>query len=362
VSSTLRIGRRDLDQLTTALLSRYRLYGPVDSDSSADAAPTGGFSPIRTVTICEVRSAERLRFEPGPATGSAKAAFFPQTETLLAGPAAEPVGDLQMGVERPTAVLGIRPCDAKGLLLLDRVFGSGRFEDARWLRRYRDGLVITLGCGERLDSCFCEQMDGGPFNPAGSDIMLTDIGDAFIAETCTDKGERFLKLAYKTDLQRPSEDDLAKAGQVRSRMPKAAGRKFTVGDLPSQDSPAWDRAAFGCLACAACAYLCPTCHCFDIQDERRPGTEEGRRVRIWDTCMSALFTKEASGHNPRRASRDRMRQRVMHKFDYFVENFGEPACTGCGRCVRYCPAGLDIRLLVEQLAGDGRAEPEGKAQ
>jgi sulfhydrogenase subunit beta (sulfur reductase) len=110
------------------------------------------------------------------------------------------------------------------------------------------------------------------------------------------------------------------------------------------ESPFWEEIAQKCLNCAICSYLCPTCHCFDIQDEGNERT--GRRIRIWDSCMFPLFTREASGHNPRANGADRVRQRVMHKFNYFVENLGEYGCVGCGRCVRECPVNVDIREVL----------------
>lgn len=114
------------------------------------------------------------------------------------------------------------------------------------------------------------------------------------------------------------------------------------------DSPLWGTIAERCLGCGVCTYLCPTCHCFDISDKIKG--ERGRRMRSWDSCQYALFTMHASGHNPRPSKRERMRQRIMHKFLYAQDNFKETFCVGCGRCVRSCPVNLDIRENVALLA------------
>ena len=116
----------------------------------------------------------------------------------------------------------------------------------------------------------------------------------------------------------------------------------------SFEHPFWDTIYGKCLACGTCTYLCPTCHCFDISDEVK--RDDGIRIRNWDSCMFPLFTKETSGHNPRSSQKERWRQRVMHKFKYYVDNFDAIACVGCGRCVMSCPVNIDIRKIVEDIS------------
>ncbi len=125
-----------------------------------------------------------------------------------------------------------------------------------------------------------------------------------------------------------------------------------AGDLtlvnPAFDDGRWEELTVSCIGCGACTYLCPTCHCFDIADESR--LYQGRRIRTWDSCQFALFTKHASGHNPRKNKKERLRQRFMHKFSYAVENTGTALCVGCGRCIAGCPVNLDIRDVIRSLA------------
>ncbi|NLW25671.1 MAG: 4Fe-4S binding protein [Clostridia bacterium] len=109
-------------------------------------------------------------------------------------------------------------------------------------------------------------------------------------------------------------------------------------------SPLWRELQEKCVNCGVCTFLCPTCHCFDLTDDQK-----GKKVRSWDSCMFASFTKQASGHNPRPTGAERLRQRVMHKFRYFFENHGIFACVGCGRCVEKCPVNLDIREVLQRI-------------
>ncbi|HOC23304.1 MAG TPA: 4Fe-4S dicluster domain-containing protein, partial [Anaerolineaceae bacterium] len=110
------------------------------------------------------------------------------------------------------------------------------------------------------------------------------------------------------------------------------------------DSSLWGEFAQSCLGCGICTFLCPTCFCFDIVDE----AQRDERVRNWDTCMFRVYSLEASGHNPRPTRAERTRQRLMHKFSYWLEHADQFGCTGCGRCVRYCPVGLDIRAMIRK--------------
>ena len=118
----------------------------------------------------------------------------------------------------------------------------------------------------------------------------------------------------------------------------------------------WDDLAMKCIGCAACTFVCPTCHCFDITDEGK--RELGRRVRTWDGCMFPKFTLHASGHNPRTSAGQRVRQRVLHKFSYFRDNQGVISCTGCGRCIEVCPTGMDIRDILKAIAGEVLESPK----
>jgi sulfhydrogenase subunit beta (sulfur reductase) len=212
--------------------------------------------------------------------------------------------------------------------------------------------VIALACiHPPYATCFCTVTGGNPASPEGADILLTDIGEAYLAEFITPKGERLLprlgKLpeAEETALSRREEISVRAGGEIRSA-PPARDIKPVLDRI--FEHPFWETIHGKCLKCGTCTYLCPTCHCFDINDETKGG--DGVRIRNWDSCMYPLFTRMASGHNPRTSQKERWRQRVMHKFRYYVENFGVISCVGCGRCVMLCPVNIDIRKIISDIA------------
>ena len=185
----------------------------------------------------------------------------------------------------------------------------------------------------------------------GSDVLMIDMGESYLVEFVTAKGEKILEKMGDLEVAGEAWDEKKKElydaseGKIKSHIPAKEIKPWLDENF---EHPFWDSIHKNCLACGTCTYVCPTCHCFDITDEVKG--DGGRRIRSWDTCMSWLFTVETSGHNPRSSQKERWRQRLMHKFRYFVDNYGVIACVGCGRCVRSCPVNIDIRKIVTDIA------------
>jgi Pyruvate/2-oxoacid:ferredoxin oxidoreductase delta subunit len=174
-------------------------------------------------------------------------------------------------------------------------------------------------------------------------------------ELLTEKGMAFQKNKF---FEEANEKEIGLAKGVEGKATEKVKASIPVDGIEKKldqmaESPYWERVQEKCLGCRVCTYLCPTCHCFDIVDEAV--TNKGRRVRNWDSCLSSLYSQETSGHNPRPTNRERTRQRLMHKFNYFPKNFDRIACVGCGRCILYCPAHFDIRQTIKEIqkGGDG---------
>lgn len=281
-----------------------------------------------------------------------KEVFFPQTEVLFTYRIGEK--DVEI-VESPAVkakmmVLGVRPCDARSFVLLDKFFSFGEHKDLYYLEKRKNTTVVGLACNHPLSTCFCTSLGGGPFGKEGMDLLLQDINDKYLIETATQRGEELVKkFPWLKDAEKA---DVEKAKMLSEDAENAVKSKVSVKDVSEKldrmfDDPLWDQIYQKCLGCGVCTFLCPACCCFDILDEE---TEERKRVRIWDSCQFSCFTLQGSGHNPRPSGKERMRQRIMHKFNYFVKNHGESFCVGCGRCVQECPVNLDIREVVGAIS------------
>lgn len=280
-----------------------------------------------------------------------KAIFFPQEEVMFAYSRSGSGVQIQEPVLEENVVLfGVRPCDARSFLLLDMVFNSEDYKDPYYIRRRDGARIIGLACNNPRRTCFCTTVNSGPFNHDGMDLLLVDLGDKYLAEAVTRHGEELIDtFPVATDA------DKQKKNQMHESAEKSI--KPVVTDLDSLkdkldgmfEADFWDDVHMKCIGCATCTFLCPTCHCFDIYEEEESDSS-GYRLRLWDSCGLSLFTLHTSGHNPRTSTKERTRQRIMHKFNYFVHNYGEFACVGCGRCVQNCPVNLDIRDVLGSIA------------
>jgi len=331
------IGKKEIGKLLHAAASTYKVYAPV---AEADDVRLVGLEPDMEPTL------EYTNFKR-----SAKELFFPACE-LICTYENETLTEAPLPDEK-FVVFGVRPCDALALALLDKVFGEfGGSRDPYYMKRRENGLVIALACLEPEDTAFCTAAGSGPAGTDGADILVYDVGKELLFEALSEKGEAFLS-DYQKFLGKPG----AAAKKARDRIVEKAKARAAELDLHGLkqklernfDSPLWKEISEICLGCGLCTYQCPTCHCFDITDEVQG--RKGRRIRTWDSCQYALFTHHASGHNPRPSKNERMRQRVLHKFLYTVENLGETFCVGCGRCVRNCPVNLDLRETLKSLQG-----------
>ncbi len=324
------LSKKDFGKLAAAVGKEAAFLGPVKGDDSF---------------FSEVDSKTEVDFERANSSLPLKRLFFPQSEALYTYDG-DQLGKLPLPEEK-VVVFGARPCDARALLQLDKVLLGEPAADPYYQRRRENTTVIALACGAPAPTCFCTSVTGGPHGKEGADVLASDLGDALLFESVSPKGEAFMKVHAGLFANAKPEMKTAKEKQLADAAKKIA--KINIDGLAEKlkacyDSPIWAELTERCLDCGACTYSCPTCHCFGIYDETAGA--KGKCIRVQDACMFPGFTLEVSGHNPRRARGERMRQRIMHKFRYTVENFGETFCVGCGRCVAACPVNLDVRETV----------------
>jgi len=330
--------------------------------SAIDILKGAGFeviAPIETdpgvVELSAVNSSEAVVLDYVNVRLPLKRLFFPITEVLL-GFENQPDGDVDVKSE-PVAengevvVIGARPCDVAALEALDRVF-HWDYDDVRYSARRERTTLITFACTRPNEQCFCTSVGGSPHNTAQSDVLvfLEDDGRALM-QVCSKKGAQFIERLSDVVKSAPAGIKPPSPPEVKA---KFNPEKIKIWLDENFENDFWTDISLKCLGCGACSFLCPTCHCFDIVDEAN--WHSGQRRRNWDCCSHPIFTKHASGHNPRPDQASRCRQRLMHKFKYFPERFEQIACVGCGRCIRSCCVGqnlVGILTDIETIANGG---------
>ena len=282
-----------------------------------------------------------------------KKLFFPRSEKLFGYKKEEDRIDVKVPDldQQPMVLAGVRACDISSFGMLDRIFMNGKFNDSYYSRRRENSVVIGRGCSSCCSTCFCGTFGIDKMDGEGSDIFLVDLDDEkIVAEILTEKGKNLVDGA--AEFKDASDADLAAVKKARDEAGESPvfevdleKVKTTLDDAFGHEM--WDKVHERCLGCGVCTYLCPTCHCFDVSDEKK--FEEGERLRTWDSCMYSLFTLHVSGHNPRTGQKQRWRQRLNHKFNYGPHRTGDFLCVGCGRCVGHCPVNIDIKELIKTV-------------
>ena len=294
-------------------------------------------------------------FELVNTTMPPKDLLFPQTQKMyyFDVDAAGSYRIREYDESRPLVLFGVRPCDMRSIACLDEVFLTRGFVDEFYANAREKLLSISIGCSQAAETCFCASMGVNPQDAPNADIMLKDCGSSYLVCAQTPKGEA--EVATWTG---HLEDGDAQPASCELTL--SVNMVGVVDKLEEMyDHPIWDDISTKCLNCGTCTYVCPTCHCFDIsQDMRR---KDGVRFRCWDSCMFSEYTMMAGGHNPRPEKLERVRNRFMHKLNFFERRYGMSLCVGCGRCVEKCPVALDITRLVDDIGAAELALYDGDA-
>lgn len=305
------------------------------------------------VLFSELSAPHELCLEEINPRNSIKEFFFPKCEKIFSYSLSQKEVNLKEESGFPkTLILGNRPCDAMSLLRMDCLFGWDS-RDKFFFDRREATTVVTVAC-ERFDrTCFCTSLGFGPRSREGSDVLLVPLESGeFKVEAVTPKGESFI-----AEMGDPFQEGEAAGEKVAGPEKEFELERVKPWLEKNFDHPFWKRVSMACVGCGTCTFLCPTCHCFDIVDEG--DIREGARFKNWDSCQFKLFTLHTSGHNPRPSQDTRWRQRLRHKFLYYVDKFGTQSCVGCGRCIRHCPVRINILDQLIRIASFPEEETAG---
>lgn len=357
---------RDLDQLINVLKSRsYRVIGPTVSEggivyeeiANSSALPIGWTDEQEAgkYRLLKREDAAIFAFNSGPQ--SWKKYLHPASLRLWQirkgnGSTTTTSGkDFEIAEEQPKAeklaFLGVHACDLQAIAVQDRVFLQGAVVDSGYKARREQVFVIAVNCTRAGANCFCASMGTGPKAGSGFDIALTEIMEGerhrFLAEVGTELGALILDQvphSESTEVDRTFvENALAKAAGEMGHSLDTNGLKETL--YASYDNAHWGEVAKRCLACSNCTMVCPTCFCTTIEDTTDLTGEHAERWRKWDSCFTLDFSY-IHGGSIRSSISSRYRQWLIHKLATWVDQFGTFGCVGCGRCIAWCPVGIDI--------------------
>ena len=348
-----------LQGLITVLQAKgFTVVGPTvrdgsitfDAITSMDDLPRGWSDNQEPSHYSITRRNDDALFAYNVGPHSWKKYLFPSRLRLFAARRAGKGFEVEAPPDTPSpryAFLGIRPCELQAISLQDQVFMTGSYADTHYSALRKQTFFVAVNCVKAGGTCFCASMNTGPHASQGFDLALTEMMydglHHFLLEVGSKNGQAMLseiphREAEQQEIDRARALWKAAAGEM--------GRTLDTHNLPqllaeSFEHPQWEDVAKRCLACANCTMVCPTCFCSTVEDLTDLTGDHAERWRRWDSCFTTDFTKVAGG-NIRMSTRTRYRQWLTHKLGNWVEQFGEFGCVGCGRCITWCPVGIDI--------------------
>jgi ferredoxin len=280
--------------------------------------------------------------------------LFPPLTTLLHSRKSAEGWEFEVPADEPPqlALLGVRACELAALAIQDRVFMGSEYVDPVYAERRRRLFIVAMNCTQAASTCFCVSMETGPKCRSGFDLALTELASGFLVEIGSDIGREVLSSLPC----RPATSAELSEGDVRRQRATQQSRHLDTSDvhdllLSNLQHPRWANVADRCLSCANCTMVCPTCFCSSIDDISDLQGENVERQRRWDSCFNLDFSY-MNGGAVRPTIRSRYRQWLTHKLATWIDQFGTSGCVGCGRCITWCPVGIDLTEEVAAIRGD----------
>lgn len=360
--------REQLQGLLDALHAReYQIIGPTVRDgaivydqlTSADELPIGWTDEQEAGTYRLKKRSDRACFGYVVGPHSWKRFLYPPKLRLWQ--ASRNGAGFQIQDEKPPrkkmAFIGVRACELHAIAIQDHVFLGGAAVDSHYRARRADIFVLAVNCGQAGNTCFCASMGTGPKADTGFDLALTEIIEGpdhyFVVQIGTELGKQVLN-----GLSHPaaSQSQIGKAAMIHAATAKQMGRSIDVVGLKellytNSEHPRWDEVAKRCLTCANCTMVCPTCFCSTVEDVTDLTGDHAERWRRWDSCFTTDFSY-IHGGSVRSTAKSRYRQWMTHKLATWIDQFGSSGCVGCGRCITWCPVGIDITEEVRAIRGE----------
>ncbi|BAU48706.1 cytochrome C [Sulfurifustis variabilis] len=357
---TARLAKERLDDLVRLLRERgYRVLGPrvragavmLDEIDSAADLPRGVKSAQEPGSYRLVDSADGRYFDFVNGPESLKRLLFAPEETLWTVTDGEVRFNEAAAEAPPTAVIGARACDIAGMRVQDRTFLAGQYSshtDPYYAARREKLFLVAVNCTRSAGTCFCASMGTGPRVREAFDLALTELDDCFLVEAGSAAGEN---VAKQLPLVNAPASDRAAADRAIEGAAKSQVRRLDSDGIyellfNNLEHPRWDDVASRCLSCANCVMVCPTCFCHKEHDETGLDGAQSAHKRQWDACFT-LGHGSVHGARLRPQIRQRYRQWLTHKVASWIPQFGVSGCVGCGRCITWCPTGID---LTEEVA------------
>ncbi|MBN2146533.1 MAG: 4Fe-4S dicluster domain-containing protein [Anaerolineales bacterium] len=359
------IPKPDLQTVFDALgEAGYTLVGPTlgegaiiyDEISSINDLPIGWTDRQEAGSYRLERRADSNYFGYVLGPHSWKKYLFPPSHRLFSTESSDGSFRILPNDEPPPryAFIGARACELAAIAIQDRVFIEGELQDPHYQKRRENAFILAVNCTEPGQTCFCVSMKTGPAVSSGFDLCLTEEKDVFLVEVGSPLGAHMLA---KVNGRPASALEFNRARQMMVEASERMGRHVETQGLPellfdNLDHRHWDDLANRCLSCANCTMVCPTCFCSDVKDTSNLSGTRTERIRVWDSCFNPEFSYVFGG-NLRPGICNRYRQWLTHKMASWVEQFGTFGCVGCGRCITWCPVGIDLTEEIAAIRGEG---------